>query len=189
MSGRGDLTTVKSPKWITIKRDRTIQSSTEPHDIIETCTITFNPVRALIPPTKRSPAVGPQRSLTTGRSSCKLVDFSDQKIKGRWRGLDKYDGKKRIYRSIPSYFPRKTRRQYRRGCLMTSFTRYKLLRIAWKLVVSNPEGFDKSDCEFVGLNDDEGFKHFVSGWNRTTKDDIISYIWNHLYDTNQIHCP
>jgi len=174
MSGSEDFEVAasRSPEWITVKRNRTKQPSTEVseqctgssplYDIIETPTIILNPV--------------PKKT-------------SNKKVRSQWRGLDKYDGKRRLYRSIPSYFPGKIRRRYRRGRLITSFTHYKLLRIAWKLDVSNPEGFDKSDGEFMELDDNDGFEHFVNGWNDNTKDDIAIYIWNRLHETDEIRFP
>ena len=105
----------------------------------------------------------------------------------KWRGLDRGDDRQRLYQSLPGYYPGKIRRMYRRGRLVTSFPKDKLLRIAWKIGVSNPEGFGKEDCQFIGINGNgQGLEFFLTGWGDATKDIIGNYIWNRLYDTNEI---
>lgn len=103
-----------------------------------------------------------------------------------WRGLDRGDGRYRLYQKIPHYFPGKIRRQYRRGRLMSTFSRVKLLRIAWKVGVVNPDGFDISDCPFWNVTPEKGFEFFVNGWEGTTKETLIQYLWNKLEETDQI---
>lgn len=104
----------------------------------------------------------------------------------KWKGVDRHDGKYRLYQTVPGYFPGKIRRQHRRGKLMTSFDRIKLIKIAWKTGVANPESFDRSDCDILGLTDKQGFHCFVNGWTGTNKPTLIQYIWNHLYDSDNI---
>lgn len=77
------------------------------------------------------------------------------------------DGRYRLYQKIPHYFPGKIRRQYRRGRFMSSV---KLLRIAWKVGVVNPDGFDISDCPFWNVTPEQGFELFVIGWENITKE-------------------
>lgn len=103
-----------------------------------------------------------------------------------WHGIDRQDGKCRLYRRFPSYFPREIRRSYRRGRLVKSFTKYRLYRIAWSLGVSNPEGFCKADGEIFDMSNDESFQLFIRGWGRTGKEKLGNYIWNRLYDLNRI---
>jgi hypothetical protein len=103
-----------------------------------------------------------------------------------WRGIDRRDGKYRLYKRIPSYCPGKMRNKSLRGRLMNSFTKFKLIKIAWKIGVANPDSFDSNDAKLFNLTDEEGFKHFAEGWNNSNKDDIMNYIWNHLYDADAI---
>lgn len=103
-----------------------------------------------------------------------------------WRGLDKNDGKYRIYQSIPDYLPGKIRRKYRRSKLMSSFTNLQLKRVAWKVGVTNQEGFDISDSKFWGASSAEGFKIFIKGWSNTSKSTLMDYIWNKLDDLDLI---
>lgn len=103
----------------------------------------------------------------------------------KWNGIDYGDGKYRLYRYVSPRFRGKRRNHYV-GRLITSFTKDKLLHIAWKIGVSNPDGFSQNDCVFLGLNHDEGFEHFKSGWDKTNKIVISNYIWNRLYDNGQV---
>ena len=112
--------------------------------------------------------------------------YHNTKSRPQWRGIDRGDDRYRLYQKLPHYFPGKIRRRYRRGRLMESFNQVKLIKIAWKVGVSNPDGFDRSDCEFLGCPLDEGFEHFVDGWNGTKKLALMNYIWNHLNDSNAI---
>lgn len=103
-----------------------------------------------------------------------------------WKGLDKGDGKYRIYRVLPSCLPATFHAQYSRGVLIQKFTKLKLMRIAWILCVSNPDGFSNLDARMFSMNDLSGFCHFMSGWTTTKKDILIEYIWNHLLDTDSV---
>lgn len=105
----------------------------------------------------------------------------------QWRGIDRGDDRKRIYRKLHRYCPGKIRRNHRRGRLISSFPKHKLLRIAWKIGVSNPDGFGREDFQYWGIDDEEeGFEFFLSGWTDETKDCIENYIWGRLYDTDEI---
>lgn len=66
--------------------------------------------------------------------------------------------------------------------LITSFSKAKLLKIAWKSDVTNPDGFDRNDAKFLGVTDDTGFEFYKTGWSLTTKLIIGRYIWNRLHD-------
>ena len=98
-----------------------------------------------------------------------------------WKGYDTGDGKLRLYRK------RKNIKQIK---LITKFTRYELLRIAWNSDVTNPDGLNKSDCYFLGLDDDSGcFMQFLDSWDTTSNSQIINYIWNRLEETDNIKTP
>jgi hypothetical protein len=105
----------------------------------------------------------------------------------RWRGLEKGDGQYRLYRTIPQYRPGKIRRHSRKGRLMKSYTTIQLMKIAWKIGVTNPEGFDLESCHHWGCEPADGLRFFITGWTGTTKDQLMNHIWNHLYDTDEIH--
>lgn len=106
-------------------------------------------------------------------------------ISGPWIGLDRCDGKQRLFRYVPGLTLRRDR--FPKGRCMISFSRHKLLRIAWKIGVNNPDGFARDDCNFFGLTDGEGFTHFTLGWKETNKIILGNYIWNHLYDNDAVY--
>ena len=99
----------------------------------------------------------------------------------RWMGLDRGDGCYRLYQE-----GRIETKRHQRGRLMTSFSKEKLLRIAWDIGVFNPDSFGKSECRFWGVTCREGFNMFVTGWERSSKNTIIQYIWNTLEDNDEI---
>lgn len=103
-----------------------------------------------------------------------------------WIGLDYGDGNYRLYRCIPYYFPANSKCRYIKGRLMKSFSQYKLLKIAWKIGVANPDGFDISDSYFININSKVAFDFFVMGWNGIKKKMLIQYIWNKLEETDKI---
>lgn len=129
-------------------------------------------------PKKISPCKSP-------KSSCKnneprWINTKDKSIK--WRGIDRGDGKYRLYKTVPHHVPDMIRRRNHRGRLMYSFDKVKLMKIAWKIGVSNPDGFNKKS----ELNSNRGIQHFIDGWTRTNKPALMSYIWNHLANNNKI---
>jgi len=102
-----------------------------------------------------------------------------------WRGIDCGDGKYRLHQRIPPHTQKKTK--HRRGRLMSSFTKLNLIEISWKLGVPDPNSFDRSDCDFLGIPDDQGFQHYLMGWKNTNKKELMNYIWNHLHDIDEIY--
>lgn len=101
-----------------------------------------------------------------------------------WYGIDRGDDRYRLRQNVPY---RLSRKSDHRGRLIDSFSKYKLLRIAWKIGVSNPEGFSKDDAEFLGLDDYSGFEHFLSGWEGMRKTQLTNYVWNRLHDLDQVY--
>lgn len=104
-----------------------------------------------------------------------------------WNFLDKGDGRLRLQRKAGTkrYFKDgkvhvRFKKQSRK--LIASFSREKLIKIAWKSDVTNPEGFDRDDAKFLGVTDDIGFDFYKTGWISTKKIVIGRYIWNRLYD-------
>jgi hypothetical protein len=126
----------------------------------------------------------PRRKLTEYRI---IEELGPSQIRSSWIALDRCDGKQRLYRCLPSFMSIQSHPLYRRGRLVTSFTRYKLLRIAWKIGVSNPDGFGRDDCDFFGLNNQEGFQQFILGWKGINKITLGDYIWNYLYDNDAVY--
>lgn len=98
-----------------------------------------------------------------------------------WRGIETWTDNYRVYK-------RTTKKPHRKGRLLKSFTYSQLLKLAWEIGVSNPEGFSDYDSKFLGYDDGDGFNSFISGWYDTNKSDLINYIWNRLYDTDNIIC-
>ena len=110
--------------------------------------------------------------------------------KGRWKGIDHGDNR---YRLITSYISdarlskkSKGSKKSSKGRLMNSFNRKRLLRIAWEMGVSNPDGFSRIDCEFFDVDLNQGFAFFASAWHNMFKQSICNYIWNHLDETDEI---
>jgi len=112
----------------------------------------------------------------------------DQKVTPamEWYGLLAQDRRPRLYQTVPDCFPRHVRNQNIRGRLLESFTRVKLISIAWKIGVTSPDGFDQSDCGFLNCTLAQGYKLYVHGWIGTRKAVIIRYVWNHLVDTDRV---
>jgi len=94
-----------------------------------------------------------------------------------WKGLDIGDGKLRLYRKRYKNIQIK---------LISKFTRYELLLIAWNSDVTNPDGLNKSDCSFLGLDTHDGFTIFLDSWRTTSNSNLIDYIWNRLEETDNI---
>jgi hypothetical protein len=105
----------------------------------------------------------------------------------KWNFLERGDGRLRLQRTariIRRFKDGTVHVRFKRSShrLMASFSRRKLLKIAWKTDVTNPEGFDRGDTRFLGVDDDIGFEFYKTGWVSTTKIVIGRYIWNRLYD-------
>lgn len=89
----------------------------------------------------------------------------------KWFGVDKQDGQQRLM--LPNGNVQ----------LMSKIDTFDLIQIAWKLDVSNPEGLNANDCEFLGLpRNHETFNIYKVGWELTSKEDIINCIWNRLVE-------
>lgn len=114
---------------------------------------------------------------------------SDPKVtpKMEWYGLLAHDRRPRLYQSVPNCFPRRVRSQCTKGRLPDSFTRVKLISIAWKVGVTNPDGFDQTDCNSFNITLAEGYKIYVDGWSAIKKERLINYIWNRLEETDRVH--
>ena len=141
--------------------------------------------------------VGSQGSdLRMGRSSDLGVRVTEyrvtqelglQNVGGRWIAFDRCDGRQRLnrYRRLP--VDEQIKFLYPRGRLISNFPRSRLLEIAWKAGVSNPEGFAKSDCEFFDMAEEDGFALFLRGWASIQKSTLCNYIWNYLYDNHAVY--
>lgn len=103
-----------------------------------------------------------------------------------WHGVIRRAGRLCLYQYVPHCFPVIEWNRGSRGRVITSFTRVKLISIAWKLGVANPDGFDRFDCDFYDISLEEGYKHYVPSWRRVSKEHIINYIWNRLHDMDRI---
>lgn len=116
-------------------------------------------------------------------SNPKIVKLKIKNPKGfyRWRGLDKGDNHLRLYKS--KHF---LDRGNHCGRIISSYTKDELIKVAWKIGVTNPEGFDTEECDFWEIPHDEVFEIFASGWSRVDKKTVANYIWNRLYDTDAI---
>ena len=98
-----------------------------------------------------------------------------------WRGLDKNDGQYRIYRVRSSNLIRDNK-----GILLNTLIKSKLVRLAWKLGVSNLDGFNIHDAWSFNMTYNEGYQCYIKEWSDIKKTDIISHIWNHLLDMENI---
>ncbi len=83
----------------------------------------------------------------------------------KWLGINRNDGRYRIYK-------RESRYKHVKGRLISSFTRSKLIKIAWKIGASNLIGMNHDYCKF---------KDYINGWNRSTKSILCQHIWHHLH--------
>lgn len=192
-------------QWINIRRAHdSISAERSVNDLHETININYDgewddPITITIPKPRPKPIIindlPPRFSTQCPKGSLRcepnIPTGSAQRdcpsTRKNWKGLDKGDEKKRLYKCLPKYYPVKLRRRYRRGILMSSFPIRKLLKIAWNIGVSNPDGFDKSDMKYLGFPDEESaLSFFLNGWVNTDKESICNYIWNRLYDTDQI---
>ena len=144
------------PGWITFIHNKEITENSL-CEIVEETTISFQPND-----------YGP----STGNIQVPIKKTS-------WKGLDKQDGKLRLYRHTSKKFKEN-------GCEITRFTRNRLLRIAWKLDVVNPDGFARYDSIFFELDDNDGFNFFMKGWGGATKQEISKYIWSRLEEIQEI---
>ncbi len=72
--------------------------------------------------------------------------------------------------------------------LINSFSKDRLMKIAWQAGVSNPDGFDRTDATFFGLNNQSAFDWFQTGWDTTSKTILGIYIWNRFHDLDEIVC-
>lgn len=108
-------------------------------------------------------------------------------MKYTWDFFEKGDGRLRLQRKTC------TTRRFKDGKvhvrfkkpsqrLISSFSRMKLMKIAWKCEVTNPDGFDRGDAKFLDVSDEVGFEFYKTGWTTTTKTIMGRYIWNRLYD-------
>ena len=104
----------------------------------------------------------------------------------KWMGLDRGDGRYRLYQKMPKHHKRRRSQRHKRGWLMSSFSKEDLLIIAWEIGVFNPDGFGKSDCRFWGVTSKQGFKLFLIGWEPSDKNTIIQYMWNTLEENDEI---
>jgi hypothetical protein len=104
-----------------------------------------------------------------------------------WDFYEKGDGRLRLRRNhlTTRHFKEgKIRVRFKKPSqkLITSFSKAKLLRIAWKCDVTNPDGFDRGDAKFLGIEDHVGFNFYKTAWSSTKKQVLGRYIWNRLYD-------
>jgi hypothetical protein len=118
---------------------------------------------------------------TFQKNEARWTSTKDKFIK--WRGIDHRDGKHRLYKIIPGCIRDKIRYRNQNGRVMHSFSKIKLIKIAWKIGVNNPEGFNKKTST---LSANQGLIHFIDGWINTSKPSLAGHIWNHLADNNSI---
>lgn len=111
----------------------------------------------------------------------KWITTSDKSIK--WRGIDKRDGRYRLYKRTSKHV---NRRPNKSGKLIDSFSKSKLIKIAWKIGVANPDGFDQNDAKYLRCGLQSGYIHYKNGWMEINKKIIGNYVWNRLYDTDKI---
>jgi hypothetical protein len=104
-----------------------------------------------------------------------------------WDFHDKGDGRLRLRRkthTVRRFKDGKIQIRFKKPSqrLISSFSKAKLLKIAWKCDVTNPDGFDRGDAKFLGVSDKMGFDFYKTGWCSTKKMIIGRYIWNRLHD-------
>ena len=103
------------------------------------------------------------------------------------KGLDIGDGKYRLIFSKPQFLSYKIRKLHDRGRVITSFSKYELIKLAWKIGVINPYGIRHH--EMIGdeyCDEQDYFRCFAVGWKHCTKYDMSIYIWSHLQNTDNI---
>ncbi|MEO6067395.1 MAG: hypothetical protein ABIQ41_05385 [Gemmatimonadales bacterium] len=121
-----------------------------------------------------------------GRVYCSPVSTGkEEKPKMEWRGLLDHDRRPRIYQKVPSCFGRRAASQAKRGRVLDSFTRVKLIRIAWKVGVENPQGYTKDNCKRF-IRSGNYYEKYVDGWKGLQKYRVTQYLWNHMLKTNQV---
>lgn len=104
----------------------------------------------------------------------------NQKVtpKREWEGIVGIDGRLRLVQRGTSVS--------RKGRLAKWFDREKLISIAWKTGVTNPDGFDQSDCHYFGVTPRTAYEYYVDGWKGYRKNRIIQFISTKLILDNKV---
>lgn len=108
---------------------------------------------------------------------------TNQKVtpKREWKGIMRQDGRLRLVQEGSYHYG-----SVSKGKLAECFPRPKLISIAWKIGVSNPDGFDQDDCEYFGVTPREVYDQYVAGWRGYKKNRILRFILNRLIHTGRL---
>jgi len=107
-------------------------------------------------------------------TSNRWISNTIRRCEGKWCGIDRKDGGKRLYRGN-SY--RIYRKMQNKGRLMNSYNREELLAIAWEIDLCNPDNLSRKNTSY---------RNYVLSWHKTTKVALINAIWEYLCDSNNI---
>ena len=94
----------------------------------------------------------------------------------RWRGFDYKDGQRRLIEQEVGDGIR-DKRMKSRGRVITTFQRDTLIKVAWEIGVSNPNG---DNINLFDINLEKGFEIFLDGWRWINRNLIANDIWNRL---------
>lgn len=101
-----------------------------------------------------------------------------------WQTFLMPDGTRRVANVVPCHSH--DTRVLSRGRNIETLTRDQLLFMAWAMCVTNPDGFDISDCHYLTCPLDKGFQIFVSGWKSYSKQQLALFIWNRFEELDLI---
>jgi hypothetical protein len=101
-----------------------------------------------------------------------------------WRAFLTPDGVRRVAKEVPLHTH--DTRVLCRGRNIETLTRPQLLFMAWVLGITNPVGFDISDCRYLRCSFSVGFEIFVNGWGQSPKKELVIFIWNRFEELDLI---
>jgi hypothetical protein len=102
---------------------------------------------------------------------------------GKWYGIISNDRRKRVIKRIPQYYP--TSPIQHRVRLLESFTLDKLIKLAWNIGVTNPEGMNNETFQLEDARDRSTYITFATGWRACPKRVMANYIWNRLVEIDR----